>query len=202
MTPPQPPPPTKHLIQMSGAPGSGKSTLSRRLRPSISGIIIDHDILRTNLLSSPHLPFDSAAKQAYLLQWDLASDIMSHQGLNVIVDSTCNYDEVVERGRALAAAHGYVYWYVECKVRDVAVLDKRLRARPAMASQRAAVDCPPVAAQGIGARVGEDARALFERWIESPCRPSGDDGHVIILDSTGSPEALCEQVLKKMGLST
>ncbi|KAI5861705.1 P-loop containing nucleoside triphosphate hydrolase protein [Durotheca rogersii] len=196
MSTPKQTPPAKLLIQMSGAPGSGKSTVARLLRPCIGGVIVDHDVLRSSLLESAIIPFDDAAKQAYLLQWKLAKDFMMNQGLSVITDSTCNYPEVLEQGTALAVQHGYAYWYVECKVGDVDLLDKRLRARPAMASQRSAVDCPPAAAQGNGIRVDEDARALFAKWIDSPCRPNDD--HVITFDSTGSPEMLCEQILKKI----
>lgn len=185
---------------MSGAPGSGKSTVARLLRPRIGGIIIDHDVLRSALLEAAILQFDDAARQAYLLQWKLADDFMMNQGISVIIDGTCNYPEVLERGTALAARHGYAYRYVECQVGDVDLLDERLRARPAMTSQRSAVDCPPVAAQGTGSRVGEDARALFARWMNSPCRPD-DENCVITLDSTRSPEELCEQILKRVSAS-
>jgi predicted kinase len=180
---------------MSGAPGSGKSTVARLLRPRINGIIIDHDVLRSALLEAAIIPFDDAAKQAYLLQWKLAEDFIN-QGVSIIVDSTCNYPEVLERGTTLAARHGYTYWYVECHVDDIDLLDGRLRNRSAMVSQRSAVDCPPVAAQGTGARVNEDARALFD-WMNSPCRP-GDKDRIITLDSTSSPEMLCKQILSRV----
>ncbi|KAH6688027.1 hypothetical protein F5X68DRAFT_261328 [Plectosphaerella plurivora] len=182
----------KLLIQMSGAPGSGKSTIARLLRPSINGVIVDHDILRSSLIESAIVPFDQAAKQAYLLQWSLAHDIMK-QGLNVIIDSTCNFQEILDMGSQLATQHDYAYWYVECKVRDINLLDQRLRNRKPMASQRTAVDCPPAAAQS--ARVDEDSHALFARWIESPCRPKD---HVIAVDSTGDPKTLCDEILAKI----
>jgi predicted kinase len=187
----------KLLIQMSGAPGSGKSTIARLLRPSINGIIIDHDVLRSALLETGIVSFDQAAKQAYQLQWAQAQDFMSQGVGSVIIDSTCNYPEVVEQGTSLAACHGYTYWYIECKVDDVDLLDRRMRGRQPMASQRSAVDCPPAAAQGNGTRVGEDARALFTRWIRSPCRPD-HDGCVIIVDSTASLEKLREQIMKRL----
>ncbi|KID83856.1 ABC transporter, partial [Metarhizium majus ARSEF 297] len=187
---------SKLLIQMSGAPGSGKSTLARLLRSTIGGIVIDHDVLRSAILEPALVSFDQAAKQAYTLQWKLARDLL-HQGVGtVIIDSTCNYPEVLEQGSSLAAQHGYLYWYVECRVGDIDMLDQRMRARQPMASQRSAVDCPPVAAQGNGNRLGEDARALFVKWIESPCRPE-DSSCVIILDSTVLPEILCRQILRR-----
>ncbi|KAK5635066.1 hypothetical protein RRF57_010778 [Xylaria bambusicola] len=128
-------------LQTSGAPGSGKSTLARLLGPAINGVIIDHDVLRSSLLESAIIPFDQAAKQAYLLQRALARDVIK-QGLSVIIDSTCNYDEVLKEGSALAAKYGCEYWYIECKVQDIDLLDQRLRKRDPMASQRTAVDSP------------------------------------------------------------
>nr|POF01187.1 hypothetical protein CFP56_21135 [Quercus suber] len=172
---------TKIFVQMSGAPGSGKSTLARLLGSSIGGVVIDHDVLRSSLLKLD-ISFDQAAQQAYLLQWAIAQDI-TKQGFNVIVDSTCNYPEVIDQGSTLASQQGYAYWYVECQVRNIELLDKRLQTRTPMASQRTAVDCPPAAAQG--SRAGEDARALFVKWIESPCRP---DNNVVVVDSTGDTE--------------
>lgn len=144
---------------MSGAPGSGKSTIARLLGNSISGVVIDHDIFRSTLLESD-VPFDQAARIAYQLQWALARDVMK-QGCSVIIDSTCNFQQVLDQGSALAQQHGFAYWYVECKVQDVDLLDQRLRTRDPMTSQRTGVDCPPAAAQS--ARAGEDSRALFKK---------------------------------------
>ncbi|KAL4731994.1 hypothetical protein ACLX1H_000997 [Fusarium chlamydosporum] len=123
----------KLLIQMSGAPGSGKSTLARLLRPSIDGIIIDHDILRSTLLDSTATCFEQAAKQSYDLQWALARDYMKQGIVSIIMDSTCNYNQVLEQGISLAAEYGYTYWYIQCKVGDIDLLDQRLRARKPMA---------------------------------------------------------------------
>ncbi|OHW99239.1 ATP-binding protein [Colletotrichum incanum] len=94
---------------MSGAPGSGKSTVAELLRPCIGGVIIDHDVLRSSLLGCANIPFDQVAGQAYHLQWALAQDFMK-QGVNVIIDSTCNYPQVLERGSSLATQHGHAYW--------------------------------------------------------------------------------------------
>ena len=117
------------------------------------------------------------------------------QGRSVIVDSTCNYQQVLDSGSALARRHGSAYWYVECRVRDVELLDRRLRARDPMASQRGSVDCLPVAAGSY--RAGEDARALFERWIDNPCRPQ-DGAVVVVVDSTGDPEELRDRILQRI----
>lgn len=185
--------PVKLFIQMSGAPGSGKSTVAQRLQSRIEGEIVDHDAIRSQIIESDIASFDKAAEKAYIEQWAQAENIMK-QRINIIIDSTCNYQQVLDRGSELADKHGYDYWYVECNLNDIDLLDERLRLRSAtaMASQRTAVDTPPAAARD--SRAGEDARALFQKWIESPCRP---DNHaiVIIVDSRGDPEKLCEEIM-------
>ncbi|KFY99687.1 hypothetical protein V500_01307 [Pseudogymnoascus sp. VKM F-4518 (FW-2643)] len=161
---------------MSGAPGSGKSTIARLLGQSIGGVVIDHDVLRSTLLESD-LQFGPAARAAYQLH-------------------TCNFQVVLDRGTELAKQQGY-HWYVECQVRDVDLLDRRLSSRDSMTSQRTGVDCAPAAAtaeNGIGE--SEDSRAIFKRWIENPCRPEYDN--IIIVDSTGNPEMLRDHILKKI----
>lgn len=192
MSTPQTPTPHKLLIQMSGAPGSGKSTMAALLRQRIGGVVIDHDVLRSSLLESG-IPFEQAAQHAYQLQWALAQDFIK-QDLIVIIDSTCNYQNVLDKGYALAKQHDYTYWYVECKVQDVDLLDERLRSRSPMTSQRTGVDRPPAATVHDG-RAAVDSRALFRKWIESPFRP---ENNVIIVDSTGNPEILRDNILKQI----
>lgn len=93
--------PGKMLVQMSGAPGSGKSTVANLLARSIDGIVIDHDRIRSFLLDE-HVPFAQSAKLAYRFQWTLAEDMIK-QGRTVIIDSTCNYAETLDQGIALGS---------------------------------------------------------------------------------------------------
>jgi predicted kinase len=162
------------------APGSGKSTMAMMLQQVIGRFVIDHDIIRSSLLEG--VPFDQAAKSAYRLQWKLAEQAVKH-GLNIIIDSTCNFPEVIDQASELAERYGFSYWYIECKVEDINLLDERLRTRVPMESQRTGVNCPPAAA--IDSRQGEDSRTLFKKWIENPCRP---EHNAIIVDSTGNLE--------------
>lgn len=182
------------FIQMSGAPGSGKSTMARLLRQSLGGVVLDHDVLRSSLLedTNPNLTFDTIAKQAYRLQWALARDIAA-QGCNVIIDSPCNFQEALDQGSAIAEEHGLVYWYVECRVADLDLLDRRMRARTPMRSQRTGVERPPEAARAE--RAGEDARALFRKRFDAPCRP---EGNVVVVDSKGDLEGGRDRVLEQI----
>ena len=179
-----------YLIQMSGAPGSGKSTIAALLRTSLPtpAAVLDHDVLRSTLLESG-TPFSAAATLAYKLQWSLARDLMT-QGLTLIVDSPCNSAEVVENGSALAAELGFEYWYVECRVRRE-LMDRRLRARAeegARPSQRTGVERPPAAR-------ADEAGREEEVWDKVPCRPGRN---VVVVDSEGEPEALRDEILARI----
>jgi predicted kinase len=183
---------------MSGAPGAGKSTMAKLLGQPLGAVVIDHDIIKSTLLADGNISFDQAAKIAYSLCWTLAESMMQ-QGLSVIVDSVCNYQETLDQGFRLAELFGFEYWYVECRVDDMELLDQRLQQRVPLRSQRTGVDRPPVDA--ISCRQGEESRALFKRWMEDPCRPrEGDKAGVVVVDSTGSPEQRRDDVLQQMAL--
>ena len=193
----------KLFIQMSGAPGSGKSTVARLLGKSIQGVVFDHDQYRSAMLEqmekySPETAkkdvFDLAAKLTYSCGWVWAQE-MAKQGRNLVMDSICNFREVLEHGTALAQQYGYEYWYVECKVEDINVLEARLGAREPLRSQRTSVHRPPLAASD--ARKGEDHRAVFEGWMKNMCRP-GKDGNVVIVNSTVSMEECRDEILAKV----
>ncbi|KAK6343867.1 hypothetical protein TWF696_007521 [Orbilia brochopaga] len=183
----------KLLIQMSGAPGSGKSTTAKMLANSIEKtLVIDHDLLRSFLLENS-LPFEQSAKLAYNLGWTLAEDMIK-QGYNVIMDSTCNFQEILDNGAALAVKYGYVYRYVECKADDIDLLDRRLSSREPLRSQRKGVNRPPLDASSEPGSE-EASRALFRKWIDEPCRPLSG---AIIVDSTQPPQEWLDSILKRV----
>jgi len=191
----------KFLIQMSGPPGSGKSTIARLLARSIDGVVINHDLIKAFFLDSSSSPlsfsfsFEDSAKLTYSLDWVLAED-MIQQGRSVIIDSVCNYDEVLARGTALAEKHGYVYRYVECRVEDLNVLDGRMRARTPLRSQRAGVSVPPRDSVRAATETPEESAGLFRKWM-NPRRPADGDA-LIAVDSTRAPEDCLEFILEQL----
>ncbi|RWA15038.1 hypothetical protein EKO27_g126 [Xylaria grammica] len=188
----------KLIIQMSGPPGSGKSTLARLLARSIDGVVINHDLIKDFFLDSS-FSFQDSARLTYRLDWALAED-MIQQGRSVVVDSVCNYEEVLARGTALAERYGYAYWYVECRIENLEALDRRLHARVPLRSQRAGVNEPPPDSVINITGVGEDSAALFRKWMD-PRRPD-DTNVLIIVDSTRGPEECLKAVIKRLGPSS
>ena len=104
------------FLQMSGFPGAGKSTLAREIAKVTKAVIIDHDIVKTGLLEGLGLEkLDVDPKRAggvaYHIEWSLV-DFHLSQGHNVILDSPCLYEVLVEKGTVLAEKHYAKYKYV------------------------------------------------------------------------------------------
>ena len=153
-------------LQMSGAPGSGKTTLARALAPSVEAVVLDHDVTKSALLRAGVEPA-SAGRASYLLLGALAGDLLA-QGHSVIVDSPCLYDELLARGQRLAREARAAYRYIECRVEDLEELDRRLRSRTPLPSQlRGVRSAPPPPGTGKG-RVGDE---VFLAWIRGMKRP-------------------------------
>jgi hypothetical protein len=62
--------------------------------------------------------------------------------LSVIIDITCKFQAVLNRGSALAEQHGFAYWCVERRVGDMDLPEERLRTRTPMKSQRTGIERP------------------------------------------------------------
>jgi predicted kinase len=186
--------PCKLFIQMSGAPGSGKSTLAHLLARSIDGVVINHDLIKSFFLENDTV-FEQASKLTYAFQWVLAEDMIK-QGRSVIIDSTCNFRETLDQGMTLAKSYDYEYKYVECRVNDMDLLDRRLGSRVPMRSQRTGIVLPPSDANRSATH--DQYHAQFKKWIENPCRPA--EG-AIIVDSTSNQEDCLEHVLRQLVLS-
>ena len=186
----------KLLVQMSGAPGSGKTTTANLLAKAIDAFIVDHDVLKTFFLDI-ETPFGQAGKNAYRLQSMLTEELLK-QGKNVIVDSTVNYQNTLDIGLVLAQRYGYTYKYVECRVsvEDIELLDERLRRRTPIRSQRTGIGRPPPDADTVGHDT--DYHALFKKWIERPCRPADDDSVITVYSSISTPESCLAQILERM----
>jgi predicted kinase len=160
------------FLQMSGFPGSGKSTLSKLLSNLTGAVIVDHDIVKSALLLSLEaegIDTNAAGKISYDIEWSLI-DFHLSQGHSVILDSPCFYTEMVEKGVTLAKNHNASYKYVECYLKDSKEIQKRLLNRTRMISQ----------IQQIA------SEAAFSEWVDRSKRPS--DHECLRVDS-GKPIA-------------
>ena len=129
------------FIQMSGFPGSGKTTLAQEIARRTGFIIVDHDITKSALMESldeDKMNGKEIGKAAYNIDFAFVDFYLS-QGQSVILDSPCLYDEMIKKGTKLATKHGATYKYVECYADDFYEINKRLKKRERKISQIAGV---------------------------------------------------------------
>jgi predicted kinase len=174
------------FIQMSGAPGAGKTTIATAIAARIQAVILDHDVAKSALLDAD-IPVSLAGKGSYLILGALAQHLL-HQGHSIIFDSPCFYVDLLERGQRLAREAHARYFYIECVVDDIQELDRRLRARPRQPSQVAGVRAQPAVGSG---KVHID-EAVFRDWIANMKRP---EGKYLVLDTTRPIEACVEEAM-------
>ena len=171
---------TQFFIQMSGFPGSGKSTLSRKIAERTGAIIVDHDIIKSAVLNSVEaiqIDGKSAGKMSYNIDWSLIEFYLS-QGRDVIFDSPCLYQEMVDRGMALCEKYNVTYKYVECYLNDFIEINKRLKNRERMVSQISEVN----------------SEEIFEYTLKNSKKPI--DNQCLIVDTSMPLEHYIHRVLK------
>lgn len=126
---------------MSGFPGSGKSTLAQAIARRTGAIIVDHDIVKSALITSSTETLDrkTSGSISYEIDWQLI-DYYLGLGNSVIFDSPCLYDVMIERGLSLQKKHNVFYKYVECFLNDFEEINCRLTSRNKMLSQISSVN--------------------------------------------------------------
>ena len=162
-------------LQMSGVPGTGKTTVANAIAKKTGAAIIDLDVVKSALLDST-VPVPLASKASYKIMQGVASHLMS-QGKSVICDSPCYYENVLTQGQNMAAYYGAAYLYIECALTDLIEIDRRLRTRSRFPSQLSSVWAEAPNSNGNEAS-GEE---LFKIWMKNMKRP--EDGDYLYLDT-------------------
>jgi predicted kinase len=167
------------FVQMSGFPGSGKSTLAREIAKRTGAIIIDHDISKSTLLNSLYdvpINLNLTGRISYNMDWSLIDFYLS-QGKDVIFDSPCLYEEIVEKGTALAKKYQANYKYVECYLDDLNEINHRLKTRERMVSQIKEIR----------------SEAAFKHTIENSKKPT--EYKCLVINSGQALESYIKEVL-------
>ena len=153
------------LVQLSGVPGTGKSTLARGLARERAMVVLDKDVVMSSLLADG-VPLADAGPASYSCLLGLAADLLA-QGHDVVLDSPCRYPTLLEAGQSLAAAAGVVYRLVELWADDPADLLYRLDTRAPLPSQVASASEPvPGSAWELGTPL-----ATLTGWQAQLVRP-------------------------------
>jgi len=156
------------LLQMSGVPGAGKSTVAAHVVATFGAVAVDYDVIKTAVLDAG-FAFAESAKAAYEVMYAQASHLLA-QGHDVVLDSPCFYPEILTRGMGIAEQHNATYRYVECRLDDLQLLDERLTHRPRLRSHRRSINQPPV-------DLGDepmDGETFFRGWADRVQRPVGN----------------------------
>ncbi len=170
-----------YFIQMSGVPGSGKSSIARGIASQLTAVILDHDETKSAILRSGVSESQAGAASYEVIK--ALSKRLLEQATSVIVDSPCLYQELLDHGMRAAQEYNARYKYIECQLNDLSELDKRLRSRKALTSQILHLD-QQFSHAGAAKRRAMD---LIVEWAEQAKRPQQD---ALVLD-TARPIADC-----------
>lgn len=121
------------LIQMAGFPGSGKSTVSTLISKKTGAVVLDRDVIKNSMLNAG-IEGQVLADASYKVVFELASDFLS-KGLNVIIDTPCYYQDIVNNGQQICINNCSKYKYIECIVEEFQIIDKRLKTRERLQTQ-------------------------------------------------------------------
>ena len=158
----------RFLLQMSGLPGSGKSTIAREVGARYGAVVVDLDVIRSAVLDGG-VSIEASGRVAYPVMFSLARSLLD-QGVSVVIDSPCGYDEILATGRAIADGRGIAYKYVESHTDDLTLIDHRLTSRIPLRSQRRGISVHAVDAGDADT----DGDQLFQTWLQRTKRPVDD----------------------------
>jgi predicted kinase len=176
------------FLQLSGVPGTGKSTLARGLAAGLDLVVLDTDVVKSALLSTD-VPFAAAGRATYAAVLALAGDLLA-QGRSVVVDSPCRYVDLLAAGQRVAADAGVPYRLVELWADDPADLLPRLTARDIRQSQVT----PAVTEWELGTPAD-----TLRGWQEQLVRP---ESGWLRLDALRPPDELLREALDHLGAVT
>lgn len=179
------------FLQMSGVPGSGKTTTASAIGEATKAVIIDHDVTKSALLDAD-VPVEIAGRASYRVLQAVTKHLLQ-QRRSVIVDSPCFYEEVLLIGMALASDFGAKYLYVECQTRDLDEVDRRLRTRERHRSQLAGIRVPPT--EGSGKTVMNDS--IFLDRMNNMKRP--ERGYLLLDTSVSIQQYTADAVKYVLG---
>jgi len=122
------------VVWFTGLPGSGKTTVSRALAEHLRSFdqqveVLDGDVVRTTL--SKGLGFSRADRDENIARIAFVADLLSRNGVTVVVAAITPYQEARDRARALIGriVEVYVATPLEvCAERDTKGLYERARA--------------------------------------------------------------------------
>jgi predicted kinase len=115
------------LIAMAGLPGTGKSTIARRLAAELHGIVIDKDTVRAALFPPPALEYTAEQDDIAMTSVYLAAEqiLKVKPLLPVIIDGrTFRRQKQVRELTAMMKLSGIVPRFIECVAAEDVVRER------------------------------------------------------------------------------
>lgn len=158
----------QYIVQMSGVPGSGKSTIARSIGSAIHACVLDHDDTKSAIMSTG-ISSDQAGRASYEVIKVLVRRF-AESGKSVVIDSPCLYQQLLDFGESTARELQVTYCYVECILEDFEELTRRIQNRTSKPSQNKS---GPLGSQMIEhqGRPPRNAEMVFREWAENMKRP-------------------------------
>ncbi len=172
------------LVQLAGAPGSGKSTFAAALAGARDAVIVNSDVVKSTLLDAG-VVWSQAGPAAYQVLFALADDLLG-QGRSVVLDSPSHYDYIPANGQRVASQHAVRYRFIELVCDDIDELKRRLAERKPRRSQMPDLDTPPPDSDKPTGAV----RVGTHRW-----QTAGPAGGHLVLDARGPVESFLPEAL-------
>ncbi|HEX6521150.1 MAG TPA: ATP-binding protein [Streptosporangiaceae bacterium] len=178
------------LLQLAGAPASGKSQLAAAIIGHAPAVIVNSDVVKSTLLDAG-IEWKLAGPAAYQTLFALADDFLG-QGHSVILDSPSHYAYIPENGERIARQHGVPYRFIELICEDLDELRRRMAQRTPRRSQMPGLDQPP---PDSGPNFSGATRTGTHQWhTYGPA-----EGH-LTLDTAEPFEKYLQQALDYLGV--
>ena len=159
------------LIIVCGLPGSGKSSLSRKIRNKLNCVYFNTDIIRKQLIEKPQ--YDEKEKEKIYMEMANLAEKNVNLGKNVIVDATF-YNK---KYRNLMKSITKDYYIIKCNLPEDTIR-KRLEARE---GRKAVSD----ANYDIYLKVKEKFEPVEEKHLELDCSLPKPKQVDIVMDYLG-----------------
>lgn len=124
---------TQLVIQMHGEPGSGKSTIARKLGARLGAVVLDKDVIKAALLRSG-ISEQQSGNGAYEVFFAQAHALVA-VGQSLVLDNPVYWEPVERRWLEVAASASSPAILIECVCPDREELIRRLATRIALESQ-------------------------------------------------------------------